>query len=110
MNVHSASLERTMIKLLIATDRPEPAEHAVLAAARFARGGAVEAVPVNVRGSPNCYGELPPIDYELFDARARRRQDALLKGALERTRATGLQNVRSGAAMGFTAGNRARCR
>jgi nucleotide-binding universal stress UspA family protein len=92
-----------MVKLLIAFDGSDHAEHAVQAAARLARDAAVEAILVNVRGSPGYYGELPPLDFESLDASMRRHQEEVLEGAVGRAHAVGLQNVRGLAVAGSPA-------
>lgn len=84
-----------MFKLLIAYDASEHAERALQAAARLAREMPVDALLVNVRGSPVYYGELPPIDWESIAAGLRQHQDAMLADAVGRARAAGLTTVRS---------------
>ena len=92
-----------MLKLLIAIDGSDAAQHALQAAARLASQTAVQALLVNVRDSPGYHGEWPPFDQESLERSLCQRQDGVLEAAIASARSIGMTNVRGLALAGAPA-------
>jgi nucleotide-binding universal stress UspA family protein len=91
-----------MLKMLIAVDGSEHAQHAMQAVATLARNGlAVEAALLHVRDEPVIYGEVPMTNYEVIEAAHKAHQDAVLKAAEEHAAELGLKLRPSRRAVGF---------
>lgn len=91
-----------MLKMLIAVDGSEHAQHALEAVARLARSGcALEAALLHVRDAPVIYGELPVLDTNALEAPQKAQQEAVLKAAEQQAAGLGLKLLPSRRAVGF---------
>ncbi|WP_372528542.1 universal stress protein [Piscinibacter sp.] len=80
-----------MLKMLIAVDGSEHANHAIEAVAKLARASVgLEAILVNVRGESMVSGDFTADVIERIEAAQRQQQDDLLARALEHANACGL--------------------
>lgn len=93
-----------MLKLLIAVDGSEHAQHAIESVAKMARAGVpVEVVLANVRDTPLLYGEMPVISFEDVEAAQRKAQDQVLADAEQRALGCGLDLRSTQRAVGWPA-------
>lgn len=91
-----------MLKMLIAVDGSEHAQHAIDAVAALARNGCqIEATLLNVRDSPVIYGEVPVMNWETIEDAQKAAQNDLLAGAETLARERGLKLGTSCRAVGF---------
>ena len=80
-----------MLKMLIAVDGSEFANHAIEAVAAMARADiALQVSLLNVRDFPLYYGDLPAFNAEEIDAAQKKHQDDLLAQALAHAKECGL--------------------
>ena len=93
-----------MLKMLIAVDGSEHAQHAIEAVARLARASTpCDVVLLNVRDFPLVFGDLPPLNYEQIEEAQKQAQEQVLAAALAHARECGLALVSKRSAQGLAA-------
>lgn len=91
-----------MLKVLIAVDGSEHAQHAIDAVAALARNGCqIHSVLLNVRDTPVVYGEVPMMSWEGIEEAQKAVQNEVLAAAEGQARKLGLVLGETRRAVGF---------